>query len=110
MLHFDCTSTGILFPLQESTLSPSHLYFFLCIIFLRVLCRVLCLSQTLGKPIFPFRTQMVTGYEHQLKMLSLNAPAGLSVRTALHAASVGEERFNKGDCRGSSRLFRCTTT
>lgn len=50
--------------------------------------------------------QMVAGYEHQLKMLSLNAPVGLSVSTALHAASVGEERFNKGDCRGSSRLFR----
>ena len=53
---------------------------------------------------------MVAGYEHQLKMLSLNAPAGLGVSTALHAASVGEERFNKGDCRGSARLFRCITT
>ncbi|CAM9131369.1 unnamed protein product, partial [Laminaria digitata] len=63
--------------------------------------RIEVLSRTTGNV-----DQMVAGYEHQLKMLSLNAPAGLSVSTALHAASVGEERFNKGDCRGSSRLFR----
>lgn len=39
-------------------------------------------------------------------MLTKIAPPGLSVSTSMHAASVGEERFKKGDCRGASRIFR----
>lgn len=53
---------------------------------------------------------MVECYKHQLEVLALaepsSCPTGLSVGTAAHAASVGEERFNKGDCRGASRLLR----
>lgn len=52
------------------------------------------------------RSQMVATYEQQLKIMSKHAPAGLRVSTAMHAASVGEERFKKGDCRGASRLLR----
>lgn len=53
--------------------------------------------------------QMVEGYEQQLKLLATRPSAGLSVSTAVHAASVGEERFKKRDCRGASRLLRCQT-
>lgn len=49
---------------------------------------------------------MLDGYELQLKILTKWSPAGLSVSTAVHAASVGEERFKKGDCGGASRLLR----
>lgn len=52
---------------------------------------------------------MVECYEQQLEVLALanrSSPAGLRLSTAAHAASVGEERFKKGDCRGASRLLR----
>ena len=54
--------------------------------------------------------QMVDGYEQQLKVLAARSPAGLSVSTAMHAASTGAERFKKGDCRGASRLLRCAAS
>eukprot|EP00903_Cladosiphon_okamuranus_P017696 g16295.t1 len=68
--------------------------------------RVEVLSRTTGNV-----DQMVACYEQQLELLALTMPngssqAGLSVSTAAHAASVGEERFKKGDCRGASRLLR----
>lgn len=50
--------------------------------------------------------QMIEGYEQQLKLLATRPAAGLNLSTAVHAASVGEDRFKKGDCRGASRLLR----
>ncbi|CAN0136313.1 unnamed protein product [Ectocarpus sp. 6 AP-2014] len=63
--------------------------------------RIEVLSRTTGNV-----DQMVEGYEWQLKILTARSPAGLSVSTAVHAASVGEQRFKKGDCRGASRILR----
>ncbi|CAM9125922.1 unnamed protein product [Ectocarpus sp. 8 AP-2014] len=63
--------------------------------------RIEVLSRTTGNV-----DQMVEGYEWQLKILTARSPPGLSVSTAVHAASVGEERFKKGDCRGASRILR----
>ena len=40
--------------------------------------------------------------EHYIKV----CPTGPEASTATYAASVGEERFKKGDCHGASRLFR----
>ncbi|CAM9148330.1 unnamed protein product, partial [Hapterophycus canaliculatus] len=63
--------------------------------------RIEVLSRTTGDV-----DQMLESYEQQLKLLATRPPAGLSVSTAVHAASVGEERFKKGDCRGASRILR----
>ncbi|CAM9143834.1 unnamed protein product [Ectocarpus fasciculatus] len=63
--------------------------------------RIEVLSRTTGNV-----DQIVEGYKWQLKILTARSPAGLSVSTAVHAASVGEERFKKGDCRGASRVLR----
>lgn len=59
----------------------------------------------------PASLEMAECYEQQLDVLAKrSSPAGLSVSTAAHAASVGEERFRKGDCRGASRLLRYVPT